>query len=84
MNQSATSVTQKGQVTIPVSLRKKFNIEANSRVRISEGSSYIKIEPINDVKNLAGSLYKSSQKSLSVAALRKIRKDGLIYKINSK
>ena len=84
MDYATSSVTQKGQVTIPVKLRKKFNIALNSRVRISEGPNYEKVEPINSVESLAGSLYQPGQKPLSINDLRKIRESGLLFKGEAK
>lgn len=79
MNQTTSAVTRKGQVTIPANLRKKFNIGLNSRVRVSEGQNYVKIEHLNDVESLAGSLQDPRQIALSINDLRKIREKSLIF-----
>ena len=84
MNQSTSTVTQKGQVTIPIKLRQKFNFNTNSKVRISEGKNFVKIESVKDISSLAGSLRKLNQRSITIKQLREIRKNGLIFKGKSK
>ncbi len=49
------SVTRKGQVTIPVELRRKFHIEENSRVEIIEKDGEIVIRKCPSFFDLAGS-----------------------------
>lgn len=48
------SVTRKGQVTIPVELRRKFHIEENSRVQIVEKNGEIVIKKCTSIFDLAG------------------------------
>ncbi len=48
------SVTRKGQVTIPVELRRKFHIEENSRVQIVEKNGEIVIKKCPSIFDLAG------------------------------
>jgi len=48
-------VTRKGQVTIPVKLRRKFNIEENSKVKIVEENGKIVIEKQPSIFDLIGS-----------------------------
>jgi AbrB family looped-hinge helix DNA binding protein len=48
------SVTKKGQVTIPVELRRKFHIEENSRVQIVEKNGEIVIKKCLSFFDLAG------------------------------
>ena len=47
-------VTRKGQVTIPVELRRKFRIEEGSRVQIIEKNSEIVIKKCQSIFDLAG------------------------------
>jgi AbrB family looped-hinge helix DNA binding protein len=47
-------VTRKGQVTIPVDLRRKFNIEESSRVQIFEKNGEIVIKKCPSFYDLAG------------------------------
>jgi AbrB family looped-hinge helix DNA binding protein len=48
------AVTSKGQVTIPVELRRKFHIEENSRVQIIEKNGEIVIRKCPSFFDLAG------------------------------
>ena len=48
-------VTRKGQVTIPVKLRRKFGIEESSRVEIIEENGKIVIKKLPSFLDLAGS-----------------------------
>ncbi len=48
------SVTGKGQVTIPIELRRKFHIEENSRVQIIEKNGEIVIRKCTSFYDLAG------------------------------
>jgi len=48
------AVTRKGQVTIPVELRRKFHIEENSRVEIVEKNGEIVIRKCPSFYDLAG------------------------------
>jgi AbrB family looped-hinge helix DNA binding protein len=48
------AVTRKGQVTIPIDLRRKFGIEENSRVQIVEKNGEIVIKKCLSFYDLAG------------------------------
>ena len=48
-------VTRKGQVTIPVKIRRKFKIEENSKVEIVEEDGKIVIKKQPSIFDLAGS-----------------------------
>jgi AbrB family looped-hinge helix DNA binding protein len=48
-------VTRKGQVTIPVKIRRKFKIEENSKVQIVEEHGKIVIKKLPSLLDLAGS-----------------------------
>jgi AbrB family looped-hinge helix DNA binding protein len=48
-------VTRKGQVTIPVKLRKKFGIEESSKVKIVEEDGKIVIKKLPSFLDLVGS-----------------------------
>jgi AbrB family looped-hinge helix DNA binding protein len=48
-------VTTKGQVTIPIKLRRKFGIEKNSKVQIVEEDGKIVIKKLPSFLDLAGS-----------------------------
>jgi antitoxin PrlF len=48
------AVTRKGQVTIPIELRRKFHIEEKSRVQIIEKNGEIVIKKCPSFYDLAG------------------------------
>jgi AbrB family looped-hinge helix DNA binding protein len=48
-------VTRKGQITIPVEIRRKFGIEENSRVEVVEEEGVIVIRKRPSIFDLAGS-----------------------------
>jgi AbrB family looped-hinge helix DNA binding protein len=48
-------VTRKGQVTIPIKLRRKYGIEENSKVQILEEDGKIIIKKLPSIFDLAGS-----------------------------
>ena len=48
-------VTRKGQVTIPIKLRRKYGIDENSRVQIVEEDGKIVIKNLPSFLDLAGS-----------------------------
>ena len=48
-------VTRKGQVTIPIKLRRKFGIEESSKVEIVEEDGKIVIKKLPSIFDLAGS-----------------------------
>ena len=61
-------VTRKGQVTIPVKIRRKFKIEENSKVQIVEEDGKIVIKKQPSIFDLAG----SSAGKISVEEVKKI------------
>jgi AbrB family looped-hinge helix DNA binding protein len=55
MTSAEVVVTRKGQVTIPVKLRRKFKIEESSKVEIVEEDGKIVIKKQPSIFDLAGS-----------------------------
>ncbi len=49
------SVTRKGQITIPVELRRKFGIEEGSKVEVVEVGGNIVVRKLPGIFDLAGS-----------------------------
>ncbi len=49
-----TKVTRKGQVTIPVSYRKKYRIREGQKVAFKEERGKLVIEPILRIEDMAG------------------------------
>lgn len=68
--QVLTTLTQKGQVTIPKTLRDKFKIGAYDKVQVAEGNGFIKITPTTDILDLAGTF--SLPKGKSALGARRI------------
>ena len=54
--QSITTVTQKGQITLPLAFRQFLNLEPYDRVRVFLDKHKVVIEPIVDALDLAGSI----------------------------
>ncbi|OGE08213.1 hypothetical protein A3A60_03805 [Candidatus Curtissbacteria bacterium RIFCSPLOWO2_01_FULL_42_26] len=52
----STSITQKGQVTIPISIRKKLGLKTGQKVAFTDRGKEIVIEPIPNFLDLMGSL----------------------------
>jgi AbrB family looped-hinge helix DNA binding protein len=50
-----STVTKKGQITIPIKIRKKFNLEESSRVQIIEKAGEIVIKKCPTIFELGGS-----------------------------
>lgn len=67
--QVLTTLTQKGQVTIPKQIRERFNIGAYDKVNVAAGNSFIKITPTTDILDLAGTF--SPPKGKSVLGARR-------------
>lgn len=75
--QVITTVTQKGQVTLPISFRRQLNINPYDKVilNISSDKKSIKIEPTEDILDLAGTLTPRANKDKSVSDARKAMED---------
>ncbi len=51
-----TTVTQKGQITIPVTIRNSLGMFPYSRVQVMMGDGGVRIEPVQDLLSMAGSI----------------------------
>ena len=60
--QSISTVTQKGQITLPIEMRKRFSIEKYGKVRLEAVRDHIKIYPVEDILDLAGFLKPKNKK----------------------
>lgn len=69
-----TTITQKGQVTIPKKLRDKFNIKNYDTVVVEPAEGYIKITPRKDILDLAGT-FKPKSKKLILSAREELEKN---------
>jgi AbrB family looped-hinge helix DNA binding protein len=58
-----TTVTQKGQVTIPVFLREEIGLRLYGKVRLEPGDGHVKIYPQEDILDLAGKFKTGKGKS---------------------
>lgn len=65
--QFITSVTQKGQVTLPKTVRDIFGIKEYDKVFIEVEKDSIKIKPTQDIIALAGSFKTKTKKSILLA-----------------
>jgi len=54
MSDQIVLVTRKGQITIPVSKRKKYGIREGMRVLVKDSNQGILIRPITPIEDLAG------------------------------
>lgn len=52
--QIITTVTQKGQVTLPKNLREQLTIEPFDKVMVKKASDHLKIYPTVDLLDIAG------------------------------
>ena len=71
MMQVITTVTQKGQVTLPKAIRDAFNIDKYDKVTIEAKEDYIKIKPTIDILDLAGTLHPRKNNKKSALDARK-------------
>ncbi len=69
----ATTITQKGQVTIPIHIRRKLSIVSGQKVVFEERGSEVIVKAIPDFLGLMGSLatHKKYDKQKVVAAVGK-------------
>ncbi len=73
-----TSVTQKGQITLPIGFRKKLNIAPYSKVvlELLPSKKAITVEATEDILDLAGTFVPKANKKKSVmAALESMEDD---------
>lgn len=54
MSEQIVLVTRKGQITIPVTKRRKYRIKEGMRVLIRDSNEGIIIKPITPIEDLAG------------------------------
>lgn len=75
-----SSVTQKGQVTIPVSLRKKLGIKPGAKVAFEEGHDHIKLKPLAYSLESAHASIPRLKRKLSIKEVRRIALEDKIQK----
>jgi len=65
--QFITTVTQKGQVTIPKSIRNQIGINLNGRVLVKSNNNVVEISPTFDILDLAGTIVPKKMKTIDMA-----------------
>jgi AbrB family looped-hinge helix DNA binding protein len=68
--QAMTTVTQKGQITLPKVLREQININLFDRVVVKLGNGKLIVEPTKDVLDMIGSLKPRKNRNKSVLQAR--------------
>lgn len=76
--QFTTSVTQKGQATIPAAIRRKLGIKPNSKIVFELNDNEVSIKPVVDFFSLKGSV--KSNKPFNIEAMEKAVTDAIIVK----
>ncbi|MDF2966091.1 MAG: SpoVT / AbrB like domain protein [Rickettsiaceae bacterium] len=75
MRNNHSTVTSKGQITIPAAIREKMNLESGSKLEFIQQDDHILVIPINkSVGRLRGILTKP-ERSLSVEQMNAIIKE---------
>ncbi len=69
--QVITTVTQKGQITLPKHFRENIGIGKYDKVIVEAGKDYIKIKPTFDLLDIAGTFYPQKNKKKSALDARK-------------
>jgi len=75
MGMTEVSVTRKGQITIPVDIRRKFNIEEGMKVEVVEEEGKIVIRRVTSIFDLAGSGSGKGRASELKSTLDEIREE---------
>lgn len=70
-------VTRKGQTTIPVELRKKYNIVEGSRLTVIDTGQGILMKPLRGTLDLAGSGSRKASPEEMKRLLDKLREEDL-------
>ena len=69
--QIITTVTQKGQVTLPKILRDAVGIKEYDKVVIEAGKNHLLVKPTKDILDYAGTIIPQKNKNKSVLDARK-------------
>ncbi len=68
--QAMTTVTQKGQITLPKVFREQVNINLFDKVVVKLGKGKLIIEPTEDILDMAGSLKPRKNKNKTALQAR--------------
>ena len=81
--QFISSVTQKGQATIPVQIRQLLGIKANTKIVFElKNNNEVSIKPVVDFFTLKGSI--KTSKPFNVEAMEKAVEDAIVIKYGKK
>ncbi len=81
--QFTTSVTQKGQATIPVQIRQLLGIKANTKIVFElKNNQEVSIKPVQDFFSLKGSV--KTNRPFNVKAMEKAVEDAIVIKYGKK
>lgn len=70
--QQIVSITSQGQITLPASIRRLFNLDKYKKALVKAESSRIIVEPIEDITTLAGVLREKAIKKRKIADIIKL------------
>lgn len=63
----SATITQKGQITIPLALRKKFGLKLYGKARLEPDDGFIKVYSQEDILDMAGDFIPKKKKSIMKA-----------------
>ena len=72
--QLRSRITKKGQVTVPLELRKRFHIEAGRSIEFESSERGILMRPVRDIVDSAGDLSKFAKSDEMIRDLIESRK----------
>lgn len=82
--QDISSMTQKGQVTIPKAIRDKLSLKTADRLAFSVHNDEIVARPVPSIDTLYGIFHRPGQKPLTKKQMKKIIEDGVVEKFKRK
>ena len=71
------TVTSQGQITIPVEIRRKLNLDKNRKIILKLENNTVFIESEPDIMELSGSLSDRAIKNKSIDEIIKIEEDAV-------
>ena len=75
-----STVTRKGQLTLPAKLRKELNIKPSDKVVFTKEKDKIYIEKLPSIDELFGSLKNPNVKPLSISEMNRMVEKGMFSK----
>lgn len=77
MNRSITTISRKGQITLPKQLREGLKLEPGDRVEVVMGEGYLIIRPVTPPSEGLRGLAKGLLDQDSVEYIRQLRREDL-------